>query len=186
MIENNAPSVQQFYKEDELTTKAPPSLRGEGNKIQHDWLFNFLKHVEDLRPLLYSAPASKPGIRMPSFPITDDEATALAAYFAAASQKEAKTLDKTLANIRKYIGVRHEAAMKPVSGRPANPTTMPAAAAKTLVESLINHAGALIADRDYAAARSRLAPLPTVEVLLRSATCRIACHPSRRPKMDTR
>jgi cytochrome c551/c552 len=152
VIEHNAPSVQQFYKEDELTTKAPPSLRGEGNKIQHDWLFNFLKHVEDLRPLLYSAPASKPGIRMPSFPITDDEATALAAYFAAASQKEAKTLDKTLANIRKYIGVRHEAAMKPVSGRPANPTTMPAAAAKTMVESLINHAGALIADRDYAAA----------------------------------
>ena len=53
------------------TTKAPPSLRGEGNKIQHDWLFNFLKNVEPLRPLLHATGGDEPDrIRMPSFPIT--------------------------------------------------------------------------------------------------------------------
>ena len=35
-----------------LTDVAPPSLRGEGNKVQLDWLFNFFRNVEPLRPLL--------------------------------------------------------------------------------------------------------------------------------------
>ena len=65
IVDANAAAVQQYYKADEITTKAPPSLRGEGNKIQHAWLFNFLKNVEPLRPLLYKQPENKPGIRMP-------------------------------------------------------------------------------------------------------------------------
>src|SRR5439155_4427015 len=49
--EKNVPPIQRFYPSLELiTTKAPPSLRGEGNKIQHWWLFNFLKNLDKLRP----------------------------------------------------------------------------------------------------------------------------------------
>jgi len=113
--------VQQYYAPDTLATTAPPSLRGEGNKIQHTWLFNFLKHVEPLRPLLYSLPDTKPGIRMPSFPILDEEATAIAAYFNAASVHEAANLKKEMITVAAYKKAQQEAAMKPVAP-PKNPT----------------------------------------------------------------
>src|SRR5439155_796190 len=90
IVAGNYPSVQQYFKLDEIATKAPPSLRGEGNKIQHTWLFNFLKNVEPLRPLIYM----HDGIRMPSFPITDKEATAIAAFFNAESNHESQDLAK--------------------------------------------------------------------------------------------
>ena len=41
---------------------APPSLRGEGNKIQYAWLFNFFKNVVQMRPQTFNT------IRMPSLP----------------------------------------------------------------------------------------------------------------------
>ena len=60
----------------------------------------FLKNVELIRPSLFMRPeleAGKlPGIRMPSFPITDDEATAVAEYFASVSNHEAKDLKQRL------------------------------------------------------------------------------------------
>src|SRR5262249_55414695 len=34
-IEKNLPQVQQYFKAEDVITKAPPSLRGEGNKIQY-------------------------------------------------------------------------------------------------------------------------------------------------------
>src|SRR5262249_34003023 len=74
-IEGNIPQVQQYYKPDDVGVLAPPSLRGEGNKIQHEWLFTFFKDVQQMRPKLFA------GIRMPSFPATDDEWTAIIAYF---------------------------------------------------------------------------------------------------------
>ena len=92
----NAAPVQQYYARDELTTKAPPSLRGEGNKIHHDWLFNFLRNVEPLRPL--------PQIRMPSFHFDNDaEVTAIAAYFAAVSNKEARELKRNIDPILAHL-----------------------------------------------------------------------------------
>ena len=95
-VERNAPPVQQYYSREELTTKAPPSLRGEGNKVHHDWLFNFLKNVEPLRPL--------PQIRMPSFRFENDaEVTALAAYFAAVSNKESRELKKHLDAVMAHV-----------------------------------------------------------------------------------
>lgn len=104
--ERNAPPVQQYYTREDLTTKAPPSLRGEGNKIHHDWLFNFLKNVEPLRPL--------PQIRMPSFHFDDDsEVTAIAAYFAAISNKEARELKKLIDPVIAHVEPRK------VSGTPA-------------------------------------------------------------------
>jgi cytochrome c551/c552 len=98
-IENNIPQVQQYYKPDELLTKAPPPLRGQGNKVQFDWLFNFFRNIENLRPLLYQ----HDGIRMPSFPATDAEFSAIIAYFSAVSNKEATDLKKDLDPVLKYV-----------------------------------------------------------------------------------
>lgn len=118
-VENNTPSVQQYwaptagyFPKDDMPAKAPPMLRGEGARVQHGWLFNFLKHVErggtgpqgKIRPI--------PFIRMPSFPVSDDEATAFAAYFATVSNKETKLLAK------KVDGLVKAAAPRPQPGEP--------------------------------------------------------------------
>ena len=47
----------------------------EGIKLQPDWFFDFLKKPMRLRPWL--------DVRMPSFGMPDDEATAIVEYFAA-------------------------------------------------------------------------------------------------------
>src|SRR5205814_7852888 len=73
--QTNKAQVQQYFKSDDIMVLAPPSLRGEGNKIQHEWLFNFFKNVIQMRPRIFDA------IRMPSFPATDEEWTAIIAYF---------------------------------------------------------------------------------------------------------
>ena len=56
---------------------APPPLFREGDKVQTDWLFRFLKDPEQIRHTLK-------GLRMPRFNMSDDEARVLANYFAAA------------------------------------------------------------------------------------------------------
>ncbi len=150
VIDGNAPSVQQYYKAEEITTKAPPSLRGEGNKIQHTWLFNFLKNVEPLRPLLTN------GIRMPSFFINDDEATSIAAYFNAESRKESARLKKQLDVVQKYVQTKREAALKQPIPPVSSPTTLPSDMAQRIVGNLIDKAGALIADHQYAPAADAL------------------------------
>ena len=102
-VEANEPSVQQYWNQGlfdktELTAKAPPSLRSEGHRVQHAWLFNFLKYVDHEGTLQKEGDGARvkirpqPFIRMPSFPLRDDEATALAAYFSAISNKEARNL----------------------------------------------------------------------------------------------
>lgn len=96
-IESNFPAVRQYYKPDDWNALAPPSLRGEGNKIQHNWLYGFLHNVIPIRPL--------PHIRMPSFPISDDEARSVAAYFAAASNHEAAVLKKKFEQVNKDTAI---------------------------------------------------------------------------------
>jgi cbb3-type cytochrome oxidase cytochrome c subunit len=99
-IEDNAPTVQQYFRRtmsgrvvfDEIN--APPLLWGEGAKVQHKWLHQFLKQVEPLRPWLL--------VRMPSFKLSGEQATTLVEYFAALSQRDAKVLGKTLAPIEEY------------------------------------------------------------------------------------
>jgi mono/diheme cytochrome c family protein/predicted nucleic acid-binding Zn-ribbon protein len=54
---------------------APPNLRGEGRKVQGDWLYAFLKAPSPIRPWLQ--------VRMPTFGFSDEEARALVAYFQA-------------------------------------------------------------------------------------------------------
>ena len=55
---------------------SPPPLYEEGIKVQTPWLFEFLKNPDQLR---YTTV-----LRMPKFNMSDDEARALANYFAAA------------------------------------------------------------------------------------------------------
>jgi mono/diheme cytochrome c family protein len=58
---------------------APPNLIGEGEKVQSEWLFNFLKlpQTGQIRPWLQA--------RMPTFDFSDQEANDLVAYFKALS-----------------------------------------------------------------------------------------------------
>jgi mono/diheme cytochrome c family protein len=89
-IEDNAPTVQQYFRRtiggriDFDSINAPPSLWGEGAKVQHNWLHSFLKHVEPLRPWLQ--------VRMPSFYLSGEQATTLVEYFAALSRRDAAQL----------------------------------------------------------------------------------------------
>jgi cytochrome c551/c552 len=106
-IEKNVPQIQQYYKPDEINTKAPPSLRGEGNKIQYSWLFNFFKNVEPLRPLLFQ------GIHMPSFPATDEEFSSIIAYFNSVSNKESKQLAKDIDPVVKYVDFQRKSTTRP-------------------------------------------------------------------------
>jgi cbb3-type cytochrome oxidase cytochrome c subunit len=117
-IEKNWPQVQQYFPNDQIMTKAPPSLRGEGNKIQHAWLFNFFFNVEPLRPL--------PVIHMPSFPWTDEEATAVAAYFNAVSVKESNDLKKQLEPVLKYVAGEQEKAKLAAEAASKKSATQPA------------------------------------------------------------
>lgn len=54
---------------------APPTLQSEGAKSYPDWLFAFLKHPSDIRYGLK--------VRMPTFGLSDAEATTLVKYFSA-------------------------------------------------------------------------------------------------------
>ncbi len=58
---------------EEARVFAPPVLYGEGSKVQCTWLFGFLEEPVALRPWL--------DIRMPTFNITENEATAVSRYF---------------------------------------------------------------------------------------------------------
>lgn len=54
---------------------SPPDLRGEGEKVQSEWLFGFLKkpRTGQIRPWLH--------VRMPTFDLSDHEANTLVSYF---------------------------------------------------------------------------------------------------------
>jgi len=57
----------------------PPIIDGEGDKVQPDWLFAFLKSPEPIRPWL--------AVRMPTFHLTDQEASQLVSHFAAKDKR---------------------------------------------------------------------------------------------------
>lgn len=59
---------------EEARVFTPPVLYGEGKKVQSAWLFDFLEEPVGLRPWL--------DVRMPTFVMTQHEATMLARYFA--------------------------------------------------------------------------------------------------------
>jgi cytochrome c2 len=78
IVQGRGGKIRDQYNED-TTTFAPPVLTGEGAKVQPTWLFGFLKGPTPLRPWL--------DVRMPTFHFTDQDATDVVHYFAAASNK---------------------------------------------------------------------------------------------------
>ena len=70
------------------------------------WLFNFFKNVEPLRPLLFT------GIRMPSFPATDEEFSSIIAYFNAISNKESSGKGPSLVEGMTQLGRQIDPVMK--------------------------------------------------------------------------
>jgi mono/diheme cytochrome c family protein len=59
-------------------TFAPPVLWNEGHKVQGEWFYSFLRDVRTIRPQVR--------VRMPSFHLTDAEASGIVSYFAHASE----------------------------------------------------------------------------------------------------
>jgi mono/diheme cytochrome c family protein len=70
-IEGRGGFIKKYYQEN--PTLAPPVLNGEGEKVQSDWLFGFLKAPFPIRPWL--------GLRMPTFGLSDQHTNLLVSYF---------------------------------------------------------------------------------------------------------
>jgi cytochrome c2 len=68
--------VRRFYDHE---SSAPPPLTFAGEKFQYPWLFEFLTAPTKVRPWLVA--------RMPTFPLEEEEKTALVAYFAASNDQ---------------------------------------------------------------------------------------------------
>jgi mono/diheme cytochrome c family protein/cbb3-type cytochrome oxidase cytochrome c subunit len=99
-IEDNAAVIHQYFRTTDGTAmfdeaNAPPWLRGQGAKVQHDWLFKFLGNVEMLRPWL--------NVRMPSFHLDHEQTEALVEYFAGVSQYEGEVLAGLLGPVHGYV-----------------------------------------------------------------------------------
>jgi mono/diheme cytochrome c family protein len=72
IIDGHGGDIRRLYQD--RLTMAPPNLIGEGQKVQENWLYNFLKGPTPIRPWLQ--------VRMPTFPLDDPGATTLVRYFA--------------------------------------------------------------------------------------------------------
>jgi mono/diheme cytochrome c family protein/cytochrome c2/peptidoglycan hydrolase CwlO-like protein len=70
-IENRGGFVRNYYQEN--PTLAPPVLNGEGEKVQSNWFFSFLKSPVPIRPWLE--------LRMPTFGLSDEHTNQLVSYF---------------------------------------------------------------------------------------------------------
>jgi cytochrome c1 len=70
-IEGRGGDIRRLYEAE--PTLAPPSLIGEGRKVQSAWLYGFLKEPTPIRPWL--------AVRMPTFGLSDAEADSLVEYF---------------------------------------------------------------------------------------------------------
>jgi mono/diheme cytochrome c family protein len=70
-IEKRGGFIRKYYTDN--PTSAPPSLNSEGEKLQSNWFFSFIKAPFSLRPWLQ--------IRMPTFGLSDQDANQLVSYF---------------------------------------------------------------------------------------------------------
>jgi mono/diheme cytochrome c family protein len=66
-------AIRRYYKEN--IENAPPILVGEGKKLQPEWFFDFIMKPMRLRPWL--------DVRMPTFGLNDEEASAVVDLFGA-------------------------------------------------------------------------------------------------------
>jgi mono/diheme cytochrome c family protein/predicted nucleic acid-binding Zn-ribbon protein len=88
-IEKRGGFIRKYYQDN--PGLAPPILNGEGEKVQSDWLFSFLKAPFPIRPWLE--------LRMPTFGFSDEDANQLVSYFNGLSHVEipyAYVDDKTI------------------------------------------------------------------------------------------
>lgn len=77
-IENRGGYIRKYYQDN--PTLAPPILNGEGEKVQSDWFFSFLKAPVPIRPWLE--------LRMPTFGLSDEHTNQLIGYFNGLSKVE--------------------------------------------------------------------------------------------------
>jgi len=77
-IENRGGFIRRYFQENPAL--APPVLNGEGEKVQSNWLYSFLKEPLPLRPWL--------NVRMPTFGFSDQEANLLVGLFNGLSKVE--------------------------------------------------------------------------------------------------
>ncbi|MBI3078292.1 MAG: c-type cytochrome [Deltaproteobacteria bacterium] len=86
ILEGGGGEVLAFYPEKAFGPPplhlGPPPLLSEGEKVQADWLFSFLKGPSPIRPWLT--------VRMPTFQLTDEETSRLVQYFLALSDMPLK------------------------------------------------------------------------------------------------
>jgi mono/diheme cytochrome c family protein len=73
VIENRGGAILAFYEDN--PTLGPPSLNGEGAKVQPNWFYGFLQNPVPLRPWL--------DVRMPTFGLSNDETRTIVNYFRA-------------------------------------------------------------------------------------------------------
>ena len=109
VVENQGGAIRdplvKAYEAEEVSASdaegyVPPSLNGEGRKVQPDWFFAFLKNVEPIRPWLEA--------RMPTFGFEDQHANDLVTYFSRLDKEQfpyATFVHKRL-NSKEMIGAR--------------------------------------------------------------------------------
>ncbi len=102
-IGNVSPKIVEYHVDseglipEEALVFAPPLLFGEGKKVQPEWLFEFLKEPFDLRPWL--------DVKMPTFGLSDGEATSLARFFAEIGH-EAYPFDYIAETKKEYLAAK--------------------------------------------------------------------------------
>ena len=105
---------------------SPPTLQAEGAKVYPDWLFEFLKQPTPIRYGLK--------VRMPTFGMSDDDATALVEYFSALSDEpfpyETIAL-QPLTQAELQTGKEIFEALQCISCHPAQGEVIPAGSDKT-------------------------------------------------------
>ena len=113
---------------DQLQAKqfAPPTLQAQGAKVYPDWLFEFLKNPDPIRYGLK--------VRMPTFGLSDGEATTLVEYFSSLSDEPFpyKTIalePATRAELR--VGKQIFDALECISCHPEQGEIIPAGSNKT-------------------------------------------------------
>ena len=99
---------------------APPPLKAEGARVYPDWLFEFLKEPSEIRYGLK--------VRMPTFGLSDDEATTLVKYFSALDDEPfpyetLETPTPTSAELR--VGKQIFDVLQCISCHPAKGETIP-------------------------------------------------------------
>ena len=78
LIEEKGGDIRVLYEES--PTLAPPILKGQGEKVQPEWLYEFLKGPTPIRPWLE--------VRMPTFHFDDTDARTAVDYFVAQAKLE--------------------------------------------------------------------------------------------------